>query len=135
MKTFNSIIRGILTPVINGKRFFKNIRTGDQFQMEADDVEEETLLVGRFRFSRHHFNKAIDVIRESIPPKGWLIIDEIGPLELKGEGFSEVLKEAMAERSDNILLVVREGLTGQVIAYFDIGDAIIIDDPSKLPAH
>ena len=127
-------IRGILTPVINGKRFFKNIRTGDQFQMEADDVEEETLLVGRFRFSRHHFNKAIDVIRESIPAKGWLIIDEIGPLELKGEGFSEVLKEAMAERNDNILLVVREGLTGQVIAYFDIGDAIIIDDPSKLPA-
>ena len=128
-------VHGILTPVVEGKRHFHNINTGERFQMEAMEMNEETLLVGRFSFSRLHFDKAIAVIRESIPAKGWLVIDEIGPLELKGEGFSQVLKQAMAERTENILLVVREGLTGQVIAYFDIGDAIIISDPSKLPTE
>lgn len=32
--------------------------------------------------------------------EGWLVIDEIGPLELSGEGFHDVLKEVLSNRSE-----------------------------------
>ncbi len=85
--------------------------------MEASG-EEETLVVGRFVFSKKGFDKAIEIIRDAINKDGWLVIDEIGPLELKGEGFCSVLKETLALRREKLLLVVREGLAEQVKDYF-----------------
>jgi len=82
---------GILTPVINGKRFFMNARTKKQFQMEANDNEKETISIGQFNFSKVSFEKAIKIARDEINKKGWLVIDEIGPLELRKEGFYNVI--------------------------------------------
>ncbi|HEX7845099.1 MAG TPA: nucleoside-triphosphatase, partial [Chitinophagaceae bacterium] len=115
-------IHGILTPVVNGKRVFMNAETKEQWPMEAIG-DEETILVGKFIFSKTGFQKAIQVIREAIDKKGWLIIDEIGPLELRGEGFHPVLKETLLHRHDNLLLVVREGLAEKTKAVFGINFA------------
>ncbi len=112
-------IYGILTPVINGKRVFMNAHTRERFPMEATG-EEETLVVGRFAFSKNGFEKAIQIIRDATRKEGWLVIDEIGPLELSGEGFNDVLKEVLAIRKDKILLVVREGLVQKVKEHFKI---------------
>ena len=92
--------------------------------MEATG-DEETLVVGRFAFSKAGFEKAIQIIRDAINKEGWLIIDEIGPLEIKGEGFCDLLKEVLAQRNDKLLLVVREGLLQQVKEYFSIGTATV----------
>ncbi len=110
-------IYGILTPVVNGKRVFMNAQTREQFPMEATG-EEATLAVGRFLFSKNAFDKAVQIIRDAIPKEGWLVIDEIGPLEIRGEGFCDVLKEVLAQRKNKILLVVREGLTEKVQEHF-----------------
>lgn len=110
-------VYGILTPEINGKRVFMNVKTKEQFPMEASG-EEETLAIGQFVFSKKSFDKAIQIIRDAISKDGWLVIDEIGPLELKGEGFCEVLKEVLSLRREKILLVVREGLAKQVKDHF-----------------
>ena len=103
-------VYGILTPVINGKRMFMDANSRVQFDMEAAAGETDILAVGRFRFSKAGFDKARQVIQDAMAKEGWLIIDEIGPLELKGEGFCVVLKEVLAQRKNKILLVVREGL-------------------------
>lgn len=126
-------VSGILTPVVGGKRFFMDLQTGQQFPMEAEDGEE-TLLIGRFVFSKAGFEKAIGIIRNAIHKKGWLVIDEIGPLELRGEGFAAVVKEVLAQRQDNIILVVREGLAEQVKEYFQLHNAKTITT-SSLPIH
>lgn len=112
-------VHGILTPVINGKRVFMNAQTKEQFPMEASG-DEETLAIGRFVFSKAGFDKAIQIIRNAIDDEGWLVIDEIGPLELRGEGFCEALKEVLAVRRERLLLVVREGLAKQVKDHFMI---------------
>ena len=121
---------GILTPVINGKRVFMNANTKEQFPMEATG-DEEPFAIGRFVFSKKSFNKAIQIIRDAVSKDGWLIIDEIGPLELKGEGFSEVLKEVLLKRNDKLLLVVREGLIQPVKDYFMI-DATVFDSIDEI---
>jgi nucleoside-triphosphatase THEP1 len=119
---------GILTPVVNGKRVFMNAHTLEQFPMEASAGEAQVLTVGRFIFSMANFEIAAQIIREAIQKEGWLVIDEIGPLELKEKGFSEVLKEAIAaaNKKQNLLLVIRESLVKEVIEYFHINDHIPI---------
>jgi nucleoside-triphosphatase len=110
-------VSGILTPVRNGKRVFLDISSGLEFAMEADD-KEDFLEIGRFRFSKKGFEKAAGILIEAINKPGWLIIDEIGPLELRGEGFHDTLQTVLSRRRDDIILVVREGLTEQVMDHF-----------------
>ena len=127
-------VAGILTPVINGKRVFQNIKTGEQFPMEAVPGESEVLAVGRFVFSRKNFNEAAEVIRNAINNPGWLVIDEIGPMELTGNGFSDILKEVLIRRNDKLLLVVRdkEDMAERVKQYFNLSNTVVIRSPVGL---
>jgi nucleoside-triphosphatase len=117
-------VSGILTPVRNGRRVFVDVSSGTEFNMEADEGEEP-LDIGRFRFSKKGFNKAGSIITEAISKPGWLIIDEIGPLELRGEGFHDTLQTVLSRRTGDIILVVREGLTEEVKDHFGIKGKVI----------
>ena len=121
-------VYGILTPIVDGKRVFMNAHTKEQFPMEAIEGEMEVLSIGRFVFSKINFDKAIQTIREAIDKKKWLIIDEIGPLELQGRGFHDILREVLLKRKGNLLLVVREGLAEKVQQYFEIGKAVLLSN-------
>lgn len=103
-----SDVHGILTPVVNGKRVFMNAHTKEHFPMEASEEEKETLTIGRFTFSKSGFEKAIQIISAAIPKCCWLVIDEIGPLELNGDGFFKILMEALHTYEGKLLLVVRD---------------------------
>lgn len=117
---------GILTPVTAGKRVFMNVENGACFPMEATNEETAVFRVGRFCFSKAGFEKASAIIRSAVPVTGWLVIDEIGPLELNGEGFSDVLNGVLALRKEKILLVVREGLAEKVGDHFGIFNSTVI---------
>lgn len=121
-------VAGILTPVVEGKRIFLDARTRERFPMEADNGEMDVLRVGRFVFSKNNFEKASDLLRKAKDTKGWLIIDEIGPMELKGEGFAEVLKELLKQQPEGqtMILVVRESIVDKVREYFRLEHATII---------
>ena len=106
-------VHGILTPVIDGKRVFMDAQTKEQFPMEASG-DEEALTVGRFVFSKAGFDKAIQIIRNAITNEGWLVIDEIGPLELEGKGFYTIVKELLLSEKNKTILVVREGMVENV---------------------
>jgi len=128
--TVRDDIYGILTPEISGKRVFMDIHSKEQFAMEANLEEKAIITIGRFAFSQSAFLRAIDIIRLSLKNRkmGWLIIDEIGPLELKNGGFATVLKEVihLQNSEKRILLVVRDGLSEKVKKKFGINDAIVI---------
>ncbi|MEO6613802.1 MAG: nucleoside-triphosphatase [Chitinophagaceae bacterium] len=125
-------VYGILTPVVNGRRFFMNTHTKEQFPMEAAPGEPGTLSVGRFVFSKKNFEKAIKMARDDMYKKGWFVLDEIGPLELRGEGFSELVKEVIQGREDNILFVIREGLRDRVLNDFKMGPVVVLANMENL---
>ncbi len=129
-----SDVYGILTPEVDGKRMFMNADTRQLFLMEAKEGEIETLSVGRFIFSKTNFDRAIQIIHDAIDKEGWLVIDEIGPMELNGEGFSNALKEVLTKRKHSILLVIREkdNMVEKVKSYFNIIDAVQIHDKEEL---
>lgn len=121
---------GILTPIVNGKRVFMDAHSKEQFQMEAGENEINILEVGKYRFSRGAFKRASTIISNSIIMNaGWVVIDEIGPLELKGEGFADAVKKVLHQQYSlaNILLVIREGLVENVLHFFNISNQRILE--------
>lgn len=127
-------VYGILTPVVDGRRMFMDACSRQLFLMEAREEEIETVSIGRYRFSQQNFERASEVIRRAIHEEGWLVIDEIGPLELNGGGFSEVLKEVLEQRKNKMILVVRDkdAVAEQVKDRFGIQHAIMIPDAGVL---
>ncbi len=116
-----SDVHGILTPVADGKRVFMDAQTKELFEMQAQLNEKNILHVGKYIFSKNSFEKATGIIRNGLMKKeGWLIIDEIGLLELKGEGFCDVLKEIITDKKNpiKVLLVIRDTLLQKVIEVF-----------------
>ncbi len=117
---------GIVSPVMNGHRYFYSICSKEMVKMEADSTETNVLEIGKYKFSKAAFDWAIKQLNESLQHSSeLLIIDEIGPLELKDQGFSGVLKQLLTQASNinNLLLVVRESAVEEVIAHFQINSA------------
>ena len=114
---------GILTPIVNGKRVFMDAHTKEQFHMEATEDEIDILEIGKYRFSKKSFDKAIGILLEALNEKtGFIIVDEIGPLELRGFGFSEVLQTLLDKANSpmQIVLVMREALLEDVADHFQL---------------
>jgi len=129
-----SDVSGILTPVIDGKRFFMNAKTREVFPMEAASGESQVLIVGRYAFSKKGFDRAIEIVKEGMNKTDWLVIDEIGPMELKGEGFDQILREILEKRNgiQTVLLVVRDGLAEEVKEKYKIENGIVIGSVAAL---
>lgn len=126
---------GILSPDISGVRFFANAHTKEQFKMEAEFNESDVLQIGKYTFSKAAFEKASSIIRKGLKQSlGWLILDEIGPLELKRQGFYNVVTEVVTSENTTLkkLLVVRKSLVEEVISFFKIEDYTIVSTPPDI---
>lgn len=114
---------GIVSPVLEDGRYFYSIESGALKKMEANSHEKDIFQIGRYVFSKAAFQWSIEQIELGLKnPKDFLILDEIGPLELKGEGFAPFLKKLLSDPAcvKNILLVVREQAVTDVCAYFKL---------------
>lgn len=58
--------------------------------------------------------------------KSVVIVDEVGPLELRGRGWSQRLNELLLEPESILIIAVRENLTEAVIEKFNIKNVRII---------
>ncbi len=118
---------GILSPLINGKRYFLNISTRETVCMEASPNEKEVLEIGKYKFSVNAFNWAIQQIESCLnQPTATVIIDEVGPLELQGKGFASILNKLLSSSDiSDLVLVVRQSAVSAVLKTFHI-------DPEKV---
>ncbi len=109
-------ISGILSPVVHNERMFYNIANSEYFTMLAT-ANEETLLVGKYAFSKTAFDKANTILLDT--KNKFIVIDEIGPLELTGKGFADTLKNILLQKNyTNLLLVVRKELVDDLVNFF-----------------
>jgi len=123
-----SAVDGILAPVVNGERYLKRITSGERKLLEITTgaVNAAKVEIGRYTFSREIFkwgqNQLLDCLKN---PLDWLIIDEIGPLELMGKGLEPVVSKVLSEMplslNTRILIVVREFLKNKVIQHYNLG--------------
>lgn len=114
---------GVLTPVKNGKRFFYSIPDAVFYDMEAAKNDSAILQVGRFTFSAAQFEKANDSILKWLSEPQWkyLIIDEIGPLELNHQKglWTSLVKILQMNIDSTIILVVRKLFSEHIRMIFE----------------
>ena len=87
------------------------------------DVKVRILEVGRYRFDAAAFAWAarrIALVAED-PSRRWLVLDELGPLELKGAGLAPAVEILLAApRHVTPVLVIRDGLVEPMLERFGL---------------
>jgi nucleoside-triphosphatase THEP1 len=124
-------VAGILTPDADGKRMLRDIATGKTLAFEcADSDDAEVVSVGKYVFSKRVFDFAHKCLHDlNGKHEGWIVLDEIGKLELEDRGFEPALSRLINEhrqRNTKLMLIVRDYLLEQVIAKYNLDGASII---------
>lgn len=119
---------GILQPVRRDGRHFLDIASQTSVPLEMVSNDQATEEVGRFRFSKAAFAWAEERLQIAAkdPEARFVLVDEIGPLELSGRGLDSVIRGTLAGISGILVLVVRETLVETVVAAYSIRDAAIV---------
>lgn len=127
-------VDGLLCPDdANGKRYFLKLKNNTIFKLEAEAETEAIVTIGNFKFLRSAFNEANDylILEASKTEPKYLIIDEIGKLELKNEGLHVSTKALISQfRSKNnthLILVVRDYLLDAVLEHYGITECSILN--------
>jgi nucleoside-triphosphatase THEP1 len=130
-------VGGVLSPDGNGGRVFLDLMTGREEEMEANDPSADDLLVGRFRFRKAAFDFAkAGLERASQAQKDYIVVDEVGPLELQGLGLDTAVKGLLKrDKAHAVIVVVREGLVEAVVNHYDLPHVKVInkEEITQLP--
>ncbi|MCX6163395.1 MAG: hypothetical protein NTU73_00790 [Ignavibacteriae bacterium] len=117
---------GILAPCLNDKRYIKRIKSRETklLEYEGDDPKTELTKICNYNFLKSVFDWGQSELHKAFLQKpGWLIIDEIGPLELKGKALEPMVSKILDEQNSgntNIVLVVRKILVEKVIEHYKL---------------
>lgn len=118
-------IDGIFQPVIDEKRFIYHIASRMLKQLEVNNTTDVTI-IGEYKFSNQTFNWAQVILNECVSKNlEWLIIDEIGPLELDGKGLEPAVRKIITGRnnfSGKLLCVVRDTILDKFIESYQLAN-------------
>ena len=132
-------IYGFLCPYTKGKRVLLDIQSNQISPLEISDlsIQSDThpcIQVGRFHFLIEAFNKMRNILTEhSKYAYKWMIIDEIGKLELKEEGLEPALSvyfttlESSTPVSQRSVLIVRDFLLDEIINKYRLENYFIVN--------
>jgi nucleoside-triphosphatase THEP1 len=128
-------VGGILMPDINGKRKFLSIQTKELFDAEcnlSEETDQPLISIGSYHFYKTAFGKANDILVNTSPQLNYIIIDEIGKLELQQKGLFEGTAYLLNNYSQNLILVVRDSLIDDVIKTFHLTNYAVITTLTEL---
>ena len=126
---------GIIAPDVDGMRqlYYPGENLWKEFQVErsGDDI----LQICDYRFLKQRVEEANEYLTKQAmqrPEGKWLIIDELGKLELKGEGLYpgivRVLKNYFhTDWNIRILIVIRDSLLNEAVEQFGLEAAEVIN--------
>jgi nucleoside-triphosphatase THEP1 len=126
-------VDGLLCPDdANGKRYFLKLKSKMTFKLEAEAETEAIVAIGNFKFLQSAFNEANDylIFEASKTERQYLIIDEIGKLELKNEGLhvstQVLISQFKSKDNTHLILVVRDYLLDAVLEHYGITECSIL---------
>ncbi|MHB1278604.1 MAG: hypothetical protein ACYC1Q_09400 [Bacteroidia bacterium] len=128
-------VGGVLCPDKGELRWLYSISEKFWYPLQCPKaIPGETLEIGRFHFFIDGFKSARDLLlRDADQGFDWLIVDEIGKLEIRDQqGLEPALSQLISgyksgRYQGNLLLVVRDFLVDEVKSYYGLPDCEVID--------
>jgi nucleoside-triphosphatase THEP1 len=120
-------VDGLLCPDNEkGKRYFLKVKSQKKIELEVDLESEETISIGPYKFLKSAFDKANDflILKAKEDKSDYLIIDELGKLELKNQGLHNAAKtlipDFMYDDEKHLILVIRTNLLNEILGHYTI---------------
>lgn len=133
---YNAVIKrndvgGFLTPDVDGTRMLYDIASRKSYPFQVDGkATAKTIQVGRFNFLSSAFEQGSKITLGQLSSADirYLIIDEVGKLELIDEGFHSLVMTLIEKENDkDIILVVRSFLIEEVVNKYQLRKSKIIN--------
>ena len=110
-----------------------------KLELENQTEEEKVVTIGNYIFSSEALLWAQQILVDALQsPNRLIIIDEIGPLELRSSGLepvlTEIISEAIAEEK-KLILVVRPTLIDLIIAKYNLSSTVVIHHGEIFPSN
>lgn len=121
---------GVVSPDVDGLRVLQNVKTKEIIPWQKNIPGKNDLIVGRFAFDADGFNTAVHWLNEHLdnPEVRHIILDEIGSLELEGNGWGPWLRSALPVLGDKtLILVVRRPLLDEVINHYGMEEVSVVE--------
>ncbi|MBK8711525.1 MAG: hypothetical protein IPL97_06610 [Niastella sp.] len=135
----NAQVAGILTPDVEGRRILYDIASNEYRLLQVDnDYPGDKILIGRYVFSADVLQQAQKILIDASGYNGWLIIDEVGKLEVyQNAGLEPVIssiieKYKMNAGNGKLLLVIRKEILADAIRKYNLQGFTVLDNLSSL---
>lgn len=130
-------VAGILTPDVDKWRMLYDVanKTYHPLQVRASHPVNDLTMIGKFRFSKTGFHLAQQILQRSAHSNAdWVIVDEVGLLEIKqGAGLEPLLSDIIylyksrKDSQNKLLLVIRDYLLDEARVHYGIENATILE--------
>ena len=116
---------------VNGVRtgfMLSDINTSQQIELCKKTIHEQWLKYGHYYFNPEGIVFGNEILSiNNLPDKQLVIIDEIGPLEIDNQGWSQAIDKIITSSVIPHIWVVRKSLVKIIIRKWNIGNAYIFD--------
>lgn len=100
------------------------LKTGKIYPLSTTTPTVDYTRYGRFFFDENVFHKVTNLLKNTA--SGFVIIDEVGPLELQDKGWASAI-EQLLNNNTSMIWVVRKSLLDAVINHWEISKAQVFD--------
>ncbi|MBI5475078.1 MAG: hypothetical protein HY961_22265 [Ignavibacteriae bacterium] len=100
----------------------ENIASGESRPLAHVDSGSSATRQGRYRFFDDGLYFGVTALLDATEARV-IFVDEVGPLELREEGFAPAVRSLLRTATGLIIMVVREGLTEQVTRHFELSSS------------
>jgi nucleoside-triphosphatase THEP1/energy-coupling factor transporter transmembrane protein EcfT len=105
----------------------RDVATGDEAVLATRGERREGDFGTRFQFTDEGFRLGSQALSRVVPGSV-VIVDELGPVELRGEGHMPAVRRALAAPGlRGAIIVVRRALVPSLLDELDASDAVVID--------
>ncbi len=105
----------------------RDVVTGEETALATEGGRDDGDFGTRFRFSEEGFDLGREALSRAAPAS-IVIVDELGPIELRGQGHMPAVRQALAVANlGGAVIVVRRSLVPSLLADLKASDAVVID--------
>ncbi|NPA68563.1 MAG: hypothetical protein GXO50_08145 [Chlorobi bacterium] len=108
--------------------YIVDLKSGKSELLCSNQSDTGEKKIGRFYFSEAGLLTGKEILKEeNLQGADFVFIDEIGPFELRGKGWSDSVEYLLNNTDFNMVWTVRKNLVYDILRRFGITDAVIAD--------